>query len=289
MYIQSDNTTRVLGLYNRGDWGTGHGWTGTNQVAWNVAAADNQIVIQKPPLGQNYAVGCKGNITHIGPFNPHPAGWIEGTGEDIFPASLYEAQLSERLTFGVGPDAPARLNYTDYSYTDNIPYVKLEWMDIALDEDRYIVERSADGGSTFEAVADLPENTQSFTDTGLHQVQYHYRVKAVNGIGSSAWSNILPVDLLSGVKNRSDRESISVFPNPARDVLTIKTSEPLRKAVFYDMAGRIMKLEGTRHGGEVRFNVRDLADGIYIVLVYFGHQGVAVNKIIKHGYTFSKP
>jgi hypothetical protein len=282
MAIHSENTTRVLGLYNRGDWGTGHGWTGTNQVAWNVSAPDNQIVIQQPPIGQNYAIACKGTITHIGPFNPHPAGWIEGTGENIIPASLYEAQLSERLTYGVGPDAPAKLKTTDYSFTDPPGYVTMEWMDIALDENQYVVERSSDGGSTFEAVARLIENTQSFTDTGLTQVNYQYRVKAVNNIGASAWSNIIQVDLLSGSGSLNDQQEITVFPNPIDDLLTVRTTRPVKKIVLYDAVSRVVKHEKINLESEVLINVGDLSNGIYIMHVYFGEQGVAVRKIIKH-------
>lgn len=181
----SITTNRVLALYNRGDYGTGHGWTGTHQVAWNVRAPNNQIVIQKPPIGQNYCIGCIATVDNQGPFI-HPEGWIESTGEHVEPASLYAAQLSERMTYGVGPDAPGKLQATIKADT-----VTLEWFDIALDETHYLLERSSDGGATFELVAKLAENTQSFTDTTHGQGSYNYRVKAVNAIGSSPWSNVV--------------------------------------------------------------------------------------------------
>ncbi len=277
----SDNTTRVLGLYNRGSWGTGHGWTGTNQVAWNVSAPNNKIVIQKPPIGQNYAIACKGTVTNDGPFNPHPAGWIEGTGKNVIPASLYEAQLSERLTYGAGPDAPARL-ITSNRFTDTSRYVSLEWIDIALDENQYVLERSSDGGNTFEVVAKLIENIQSFTDTGLLQDNYHYRLKAVNTIGTSAYSNIVQVDLLTGLKSPDDQQEINVFPNPINDLLTVKTSKPVKKVVLYDAVGRVVKHEIINNGREGLINVRDLSNGIYIIHVYFVNHGMAVKKIIKN-------
>lgn len=191
----STTTNRVLGLYNRGDWGTGHGWTGTHQVAWNVSAPNNQIVIQKPPIGQNYCIGCIARVDNQGPFI-HPAGWIESTGRHVFPASLYEAQLSERLRYGVGPDAPAKLQ-ASVSSAGDARHVTLTWSDIALDEDRYVVERLSDGGATFEIVAELGENAQSFTDTNLPEASYRYRVKAVNAIGSSPYSNIVQVHSLA--------------------------------------------------------------------------------------------
>jgi len=194
--FNSANTYRVLGLYNRGSWGTAHGWTGTNQVAWNISAPNNQIVVQKPPIGQNYAIGCDATVDNQGPWI-HPAGWIEGTGESLLIESLYETQLSERLTYGVGPDAPAKLKSVDFSFTDTSRYVDLEWIDIALDEHQYVLERSSDSGNTFEVVAILNENSESFTDTDIVQDNYYYRLKAMNDMGASAYSNLLHVDLLA--------------------------------------------------------------------------------------------
>ena len=92
---------RLLGLYNRGHYGTSHGWGIAHSVAWNTDVAQGDLIIQKPPTAQNYAIGCKGkNITGIkppAPFN-EPGGYIEGTGQNnLEPRSLFLAQLEERL------------------------------------------------------------------------------------------------------------------------------------------------------------------------------------------------
>ena len=86
------NATGILGLHNRGSYGTGHGWTVTNGVAWNINAPSNQIAIQKPPIGQNYAIGCNATVNGDGPFS-HPVGYIEGTGENLSIQSLYLLNL----------------------------------------------------------------------------------------------------------------------------------------------------------------------------------------------------
>jgi hypothetical protein len=277
--MNSNNTTRVLGLYNRGDWGTGHGWSGTNMVAWNIEAPGNQIVIQKPPIGQNYAIACNATVNNNGPFY-HPAGWIEGTGENVIPASLYEAQLSERLRYGVGPDAPARLKISD-SFTDTSKYVTLEWIDIALDEDQHVVERSADGGVTFEAVAQLGSDIESYTDGDLPKGTYYYRVKAVNTTGVSAWSNIIQVDIVTGLESVYDQEGIDVYPNPSIDFLTVKTSVPVWELVLYDAFSRVVRHETLSPVREVSIHIGDLSDGIYIMHLDLGTNGTAVKKIIK--------
>ena len=87
----------VLGLYNRGSDGSGHGWSAVHSVAWNCNAGGKSIIIQQPPTGQNYGIGCFGTITGSGPY-AGGVGYIEGSNKSgLNPSSLYLAQLSERL------------------------------------------------------------------------------------------------------------------------------------------------------------------------------------------------
>ncbi len=85
------NATYIL-LGNRGDWGTQHGWAAAHSVIWNFNA---QMIVQKPPTAQNYAVSERGSRRD--PIFAGPDGSIEIKGPGLAPASLYEAQLCERL------------------------------------------------------------------------------------------------------------------------------------------------------------------------------------------------
>jgi len=92
----------VLGLYNRGNYGSGHGWAAVHSVAWNCNTGASKIIIQKPPTAQNYAIGCVGGVTGAGPFSGLQ-GYVEGTNTSgLTPASLYKAQLAERLSSTTG-------------------------------------------------------------------------------------------------------------------------------------------------------------------------------------------
>lgn len=90
-------TPILLGLYNRGDYGSGHGWSAAHSVIWNSDAADGFVVVQKPAIAQNWAVGVRGaRVTGRGPFD-QPAGYIEGANKaGLQPESLYEAQRAAR-------------------------------------------------------------------------------------------------------------------------------------------------------------------------------------------------
>jgi len=92
---------RVLGYYNRGHYGSYHGWTNAHSVLWNSnvereKGKPGKIVIQKPRTAQNYAIGSFGDISGDGPF-PGLEGHVEGTGRFFLePRSLYDAQREAR-------------------------------------------------------------------------------------------------------------------------------------------------------------------------------------------------
>ncbi|MBC8011308.1 MAG: hypothetical protein H7067_14570, partial [Burkholderiales bacterium] len=103
----------TLGFYNRGDWGTAHGWAAGHSVIWRCDADGGDILVQRPPTGQNYAIGNFGNVKSSGfPF-PGPVGYREGTGVlGLQPHSLYAEQLAQRI----GLAAPARVINSDHGF-----------------------------------------------------------------------------------------------------------------------------------------------------------------------------
>ena len=95
---------------NRGVAGSGHGWTMGWGVAWNCIA--NFYVIQQPPGSMNWAIGCIGDRWRTARYFDTapvlPEGTFESHGNPVAPASLYLAQLRERL-------GPAALNNIGYA------------------------------------------------------------------------------------------------------------------------------------------------------------------------------
>ena len=98
-----------IDLMNRGEMGSGHGWTIGWSVAWNCAA--RTYIIQQPPGSMNWAIGCRGAREKSGmPFGHQPnlpEGIYDSHGAPVAPGSLYLAQLAERL----GPQAVKAVGY----------------------------------------------------------------------------------------------------------------------------------------------------------------------------------
>jgi len=109
----------MIGLMNRGDSGTGHGWSAAHSVVWNTDMGRSNIRLHQPPTAQNYAIGIKS--THVEPvtgsffqgqddpslvtdrrnrYLPYEVtiGFVEGVNNSgrLVPESLYEAQLRTR-------------------------------------------------------------------------------------------------------------------------------------------------------------------------------------------------
>jgi hypothetical protein len=221
----------LIALEHRGSSGSGHSWAGVQSVIWNT---ESPTIICDAPAGfMNYAIGNTGteilsayiNNTKSGVFR----GFYNSHGEHVETRSLYLQQLKDRLgeeavnkitipeqltgniydklanwrgegpmnnNTGISLNAPQDFKPTDYSILEDNKYVVLEWTDIETRESKYIIERSADGGENFEVLAELPENTESFTDTDISQGDYHYRIKAENDNEFSAYNNLY-VDLSS--------------------------------------------------------------------------------------------
>ena len=92
-------SNRRIHLGNRGDFGTGHGWSCANCVVWNAQMNGALVIVEKPPTAQNYAIGVQGAVSNRGPFLFTPDAYIEGTNrEGLDPRSLYLRQLRDRQT-----------------------------------------------------------------------------------------------------------------------------------------------------------------------------------------------
>ena len=99
-----------IDFLNRGEMGSGHGWTTGWSVAWNCEA--KEFINQNPPGSYNWMIGCIGKrVRQRRPFDKEgpflPEGEYISHGTHVVPQSLYLSQLEERL----GKDAVTKMGY----------------------------------------------------------------------------------------------------------------------------------------------------------------------------------
>jgi titin len=110
--------------------------------------------------------------------------WYRVLAKNSAGKSAY-SNIANSTTQQVAPNAPSSLTATAVS----ISQINLKWSDNANNETGYQVERSQNGTS-FTKIADLATNVTTYQNTGLAPAtEYYYRVRAVNAVGASAYSN----------------------------------------------------------------------------------------------------
>jgi hypothetical protein len=128
-----------LAARNRGNSGTGHGWSGANMVFWNCRAP--QFKVESPLTAQNWVIGGIGTKTNPGDFLNAPPGIYDSHGSHVSLSdpvnnpndSLYIAQLNERLA---DPTAQFREywvgDFDRYEYdgpgSDDDVFVDADWL-----------------------------------------------------------------------------------------------------------------------------------------------------------------
>jgi hypothetical protein len=86
-----------IDLRNRGNLGSGHGWTMGFGVVWNSRAT--KLLVQHPPGAPNWLIGSSGTLVIAaapGATALLPSGIVDALGQPVSPKSLYLAQLCAR-------------------------------------------------------------------------------------------------------------------------------------------------------------------------------------------------
>lgn len=165
--------------------------TGTRSIrlSWNAFGKESSIDIERR-TGQN---GSWNKITstlgEAGQF----------TDNDLSPNTEYCYRIAESghnhsnpacATTQIqptAPNAPVRLTATAVSPSQ----INLQWADVSDNETGFQIERADSPTAPFSKIADPGINSTTFSDQNLApNRQYCYRVRAINGVGASGFTEI---------------------------------------------------------------------------------------------------
>ena len=169
-----DNVKGAIAIQDRGDQGTGHGWSGANYVTWNTEGA---LVLQQPPTAQNYAIGhvgtkSKSYLPNTVDQRPRYDGYWESHGTHVAPNSLYLEQLKDRLGAMVVQNI-ARTPVGSVTLDDPmLPY------DLPLLKGIKVNNKALIGftDTVFEYTLELPAGTTSVPNIRPHDMRFDVKV-----------------------------------------------------------------------------------------------------------------
>ncbi|MBK6962834.1 MAG: C10 family peptidase [Bacteroidales bacterium] len=106
-----------------------------------------------------------------------------------------------------------------------------------------------------------------YSDPDLENGNYSYYVTAVYSEGESAPSNIVEVQITGvGTENLITGDQFDVYPNPAEDVLNVRSTEEINALRLIDAGGNIV-YEANSPGTGFTINTSDLKSGLYLLKI----------------------
>jgi len=153
----------------------------------------------------------------------------------------------------------------------------------------FILQRSTDGGKTFTALATTMSNgsgSYSYLDTSPAPGPDEYRLQITDINGAVSYSNIITL-LYSSSTVAVSVSNISIYPNPANDVINVAIIPTGTMAATYTINiinsnGNLLKTY-TSQQAVWQNNVSGLAPGVYLVKVINNTNGTVLgtDKFIK--------
>ncbi|MBS1730901.1 MAG: T9SS type A sorting domain-containing protein [Bacteroidetes bacterium] len=130
----------------------------------------------------------------------------------------------------------------------------------------FTVERSGNG-KDFLGITTLPAkhaagNAYNYTDKNPLYGDNYYRIKENAANGANTYSQILKVTF-------ADSQTISLYPNPAKNTVTLKGLNINAKATIKitDMQGREISKQNFSNTSSATISIKTLAQGSYFILV----------------------
>jgi hypothetical protein len=194
---------------------------------WGNPAAEVGYRIERADVAANGTVGAYSQIgtalANTTTFTDTGAG---ATTRYSYRVTAYNAagnSVSQPVLAGpAGVAAPAAPTALTFTFTAG---VRLAWRDNATTETGFVVERATTGGD-FQPIATVPARNATgnvvYVDTAVQaSTTYLYRVKAVNGGGSSAYNGPIQVSVAAPPAAPSNLVGSAIVGTGNRDIVSL--------------------------------------------------------------------
>ncbi len=175
------------------------------------------------------------------------------------------------FTTGSKPNAPSTLILLSQAATS----ATIKWTDNSTNESGYRVEQSVNNDTTFlEVASNLGANTTIYISPNLVTgTTYYYRVRAINGLGFSDYSNVLMVPFGVGINTKNSFAELNVYPNPSENIVKINIVDAYRgltNIAIYDELGRLIsseKINKTDEQFTTSIDLTNYSNGVYMLQI----------------------
>jgi hypothetical protein len=124
-----------------------------------------------------------------------------------------------------------------------------------------------DYGGEYNLISPSPVPDTSYLDQGPGPNIYHYYVTTYNpNCSTHTSSDTVLVDLVTG-NSSHENQLLKVFPNPAHDIVSIKSSGNITAVEIFDCFGQMILTRSNLSVQELKIDVNDFQQGIYFFKV----------------------
>ncbi|MEJ5105013.1 DUF7619 domain-containing protein [Chryseobacterium sp. MYb328] len=226
------------------------------------------------------------NQTVVNSFDPNDKTCLEGT-------SIAKAQVGDYVHYLIRFENTGTANARNIVVKDEIDTSKFDISSlVSLNGSHSYVTRITNPNT----VEFIFENIQLPFDDANNDGYVAFKIKTKSTLGTGdTFSNTAKIyfdynfpiitntyttsvlGILANSEIQNDKNSMSIYPNPVKDIMYIHTATEVNKAVIYDTTGRVIHSIGVK-GNTV--NVSDLPKGNYLIKLFLKDK-VSVRKFIK--------
>jgi hypothetical protein len=158
----------------------------TQQFTASALDQFGKAMATQPAFTWSLQAGGIGSVSSSGLYTAPAA----GTGNATVAAGTGTMSGTATVTVASIPAAPTSLTATAVSAHQ----VNLAWTESSTNATGFNIQRSANGGTSWNQIAQLAGTVTSYSDQTVNKSKtYEYRVNAYDAAGTSAWSNVATV------------------------------------------------------------------------------------------------
>ncbi len=235
-----------------------------NWLSWNNWCPGDAIPNREIKLG-NLAAG-----NHTIKIDVPDAVFMNAQG--YFPISMYIQNSQNGQVICEQP--------TDFAVTSQIGnVVQVGWQQPGNATDWQLVwGRKSAYSASYDTYQDVSGNPSSSLGDLIPSWSYetYIQTKCLASGNKSVWTGpVFSAPIVLGT-NENALSEISVFPNPAKDVVTVKSSQQIEELFLYSQDGKKLM-----HQKENSLHIAQLGKGVYLLTIHLKNGKTQTHKIVK--------